>query len=300
MTPQDRTVLWASSLARLRTGTASLGGGGSVDWSTFCSMGRPWQSHLGRKSTQWPGQKKILQRLFLESQVNSNKKYLSIASTCRIHLWVSCWRRARGGRRRWRRKGRGREKDRGAVGGLRRLPERGKTQCRSSVLLHCLCILLQKRLHIVTTTSVIGKKNSNVGPNWWRARVGPKARSPKAQRPEAIFPGPIRPDKKSPGFRAFGPEIYNNFYQGCQVVRAKICPIELQNMPNYAPARKCPPNPRFFMFYCIFINKFYPGLYILEISPLKVAWGKICPKSDLFRWRKILKKKNRTTPWKNY
>ncbi len=45
------------------------------------------------------------------------------------------------------------------------------------------------------------------------------------------------------------------------------------------------------MFYCIFINKFYPGLYILEISPLKVARGKICPKSDLFRWGKILKKK---------
>ena len=26
--------------------------------------------------------------------------------------------------------------------------------------------------------------------------------SPKARRPEAIFPGPIRPEKKSSGFRA--------------------------------------------------------------------------------------------------
>ncbi len=31
--------------------------------------------------------------------------------------------------------------------------------------------------------------------------------SPKARRPEVIFPGPTRPEKKSSGFRAFGPEI---------------------------------------------------------------------------------------------
>ncbi len=52
------------------------------------------------------------------------------------------------------------------------------------------------------------------------------------------------------------------------------------------------PQTVFFSFYCIFINKSSPGLYVLEIIPLKVAQGNIGPKSDLFRWKKFSKEKS--------
>ncbi len=81
-----------------------------------------------------------------------------------------------------------------------------------------------------------------------------------------------RADHNSTWGLSSGSKVQSAFvglFQGCQVVRAKICPIELQNMPNYAPARKCPPYQRFFAFYCNFINKFSPGLDVLEIFPPK-------------------------------
>ena len=82
--------------------------------------------------------------------------------------------------------------------------------------------------------------------------------------------------------------------QGCQVVRAKICLIELQNMPNYVPARKCPPYQLFSLFIAFLLTHFLLALTFWKFPPKKIAQGKICPKSDSFRWRKFLRK-NRST-----